>query len=390
MIYFNKNNVMSIIAKLSALAFTTLPGANRVVLFYIIAHVTTTHYFGLFSSAYSYAIILSMVGGVGVGTEILKYGAELGIGGFIKASLWAIGISLFSGVIILLSFGNVTQLSFLGVVLLSVGLTMNQILRYMIIVKKKFFVGAMNELIFSLPPFIFIFYGKLDILTVLGSLYIIQNILVVLLFFKDKKHHVNVKEAFLIGHSNLISSGILYFLPIISLILAGSDITKVITLMVTTAGIITVFPRAILNMNIRDFQTYIQNDKVKYSVKSNEFKRQVSAIMLFGIIIMIAYGAFAAKDVSLLAVVSIGFSMALFIFFGQYSILETTMINLVGKEKLSLILNLVSFLIFLATFFILQYANMKNSVISIFLLCLVVFVSYLSRYMIMKKVLNEV
>ncbi|RFU90116.1 MULTISPECIES: hypothetical protein [Citrobacter] len=381
---------MAIITKLSALAFTTLPGANRVVLFYIIAHVTTTHYFGLFSSAYSYAIILSMVGGVGVGTEMLKYGAELGIVGFIKASLWAVVISLFSGVIILLSFGNVIQLSFLGVALLSIGLTMNQILRYMIIVKKNFLVGAINELIFILPPLIFIFYRKLDILTVLGSLYIIQSLLVVLLFFKDKKHNINAKEAFLIGHSNLISSGILYFLPIISLILAGSDITKVITLMVTTAGIITVFPRAILNMSIRDFQTYIQHDKVKYAAKSNEFKRQVSAIMLFGIIIMIAYGAFAAKDVSLLSVIFIGFSIALFIFLGQYSILETTMINLVGKEKLSLMLNLVSFLIFLATFFILQYININSAVIPMFLLCLMVSVSYLSRYLIMKKVLNEV
>lgn len=43
-----KGKIISYILKLSVLAFTVLPGANRVVLFYIISHVTTTEYFAFF------------------------------------------------------------------------------------------------------------------------------------------------------------------------------------------------------------------------------------------------------------------------------------------------------------------------------------------------------
>ncbi|EFG6529178.1 O8 family O-antigen flippase, partial [Escherichia coli] len=147
-----KGKIISYILKLSVLAFTVLPGANRVVLFYIISHVTTTEYFAFFSSAYSYAIVMSMIGGVGVGTVIIKYGSEFGIVNYIKIASIAIILSSIAGGIIIFSFWEVTRLGIIGLLLMSIGLTMNQIIRYMIIVKKIFLIGAINEVIFILPP----------------------------------------------------------------------------------------------------------------------------------------------------------------------------------------------------------------------------------------------
>ncbi|MDF6315676.1 hypothetical protein NMT58_24210, partial [Escherichia coli] len=92
--------------------------------------VTTTQYFAFFSSAYSYAIVMSMIGGVGVGTVIIKYGSEFGIVNYIKIASIAIILSSIAGGIIIFSFWEVTRLGIIGLLLMSIGLTMNQIIRY--------------------------------------------------------------------------------------------------------------------------------------------------------------------------------------------------------------------------------------------------------------------
>ncbi len=132
-----KGKIISYILKLSVLAFTVLPGANRVVLLYNITCNNNT-VFCFFSSAYSYAIVMSMIGGVGVGTVIIKYGSEFGIVNYIKIASIAIILSSIAGGIIIFSFWEVTRLGIIGLLLMSIGLTMNQIIRYMIIVKKIF------------------------------------------------------------------------------------------------------------------------------------------------------------------------------------------------------------------------------------------------------------
>ncbi|EKS6408020.1 hypothetical protein NM573_004487, partial [Enterobacter hormaechei] len=240
--------------KLWSLLFTVLPGVNRVLLFFIVSHVVTTHTFALFSSVYSIAVIISMIGGVGVGTVILKNNTEFGMLGFLKATIIGFVTSICSAIIILFFFKDVLSSSWLGLIILSVGLIMNQILRYMIIVNKSFKIGTFNELVLMLPSLIFLVMSQIDLISILGIMYIIQSLLVVLICFKDSSNpKLNYfKGAFYIGNSNLISSGILYFLPMIAFSLSGAEITSIISLMVTAAGIITVFPRAMLNLKVKE------------------------------------------------------------------------------------------------------------------------------------------
>ncbi|HID6748453.1 TPA: hypothetical protein ACXG7F_003552, partial [Escherichia coli] len=68
----------------------------------------------------------------------------------------------------------------------------------------------------------------------------------------------------------------------------------------------------------------------------------------------------------------------------------TTLINLVGKENISLILNSLSFIFFVGVYYILKIIDLQNTTLTIFLLCSIVFISYSIRYYIINKVLNEV
>ncbi|MEG5692490.1 hypothetical protein [Enterobacter quasihormaechei] len=383
---------MMVSDKFWSLLFTVLPGVNRVVLFFIVSHVVTTHTFALFSSVYSIAVIISMIGGVGVGTVILKNNTEFGMLGFVKATIIGFVTSLCSALIILFFFRDVLASSWLGLIILSVGLIMNQILRYMIILNKNFKIGALNELVLMLPSLIFLMMSRMDLISILGIMYIIQSLLIVLICFKNSNNPElsYFKGTFYIGNSNLISSGILYFLPMIAFSLSGAEITSIISLMVTAAGIITVFPRAMLNLKVKDFHLILLNNKEQYHEQSRTFKKQILYIMMLGFVAMISYVYIAAKDASTIEILTVGLCIFSFISVGQYSIIESTLINLVGKEKLSLLLNAITFTIFIIMYYVMHKFISFPPLIAIVILSGTVLMAYYIRYFIMKKVLAEV
>lgn len=375
--------------KLCALAFTVLPGANRVILFVTISHLTSASYFSLFSSGYSFAVIISMVGGIGVGTVILKYGSEFGLWGFIKTAVLACLISMVAGLVILMFFPQLINANLYGIILLAFGLVVNQILRHMIIVKKLFFIGAAMEFLLAVFPVLFVLGITVDYILTLSFVYILQSVTVVLLFFRDNDSKIDYVEAFYIGHSNLISSGILFFLPMICLSLTNAEITKAVSLLVTAAGIVTVFPRAMLNIRIRDYQQYLQRDKSRYYIEAKKFKCKVSMVMISGIIIMMIYGSMIIKDLPVIDTIILCMAISLFIFAAQYSVLETMVVNLIGEEKRLLLLNFITFAIFIVTYLILNHLKSIHYLLSFATLCFVIFISYMSRYLILERVIQK-
>ncbi|EMG7940809.1 hypothetical protein V5L02_004617, partial [Enterobacter hormaechei] len=166
--------------------------------------------------------------------------------------------------------------------------------------------------------------SQIDLISILGIMYIIQSLLVVLICFKDSSNpKLNYfKGAFYIGNSNLISSGILYFLPMIAFSLSGAEITSIISLMVTAAGIITVFPRAMLNLKVKELHLILLNNKEQYYDQSRCFKKQIIYIMLLGFIAMMGYVYLAAKNASTIEIMIVGLCIFSFISVGQYSIIE--------------------------------------------------------------------
>lgn len=376
--------------KLCALAFTVLPGANRVILFVTISHLTSASYFSLFSSGYSFAVIISMIGGIGVGTVILKYGSEFGLWNFIKTAVFACLISMAAGLVILIFFPQLINANLYGIVCLAFGLVVNQILRHMIIVKKLFFIGAAMEFLLAVFPVLFVLGITGDYILTLSFVYILQSVTVVLFSFRDNDSKIDYVEAFYIGHSNLISSGILFFLPMICLSLTNAEITKAVSLLVTAAGIVTVFPRAMLNMRIRDYQQYLQRDKARYYIEAKKFKFKVSMVMITGIMVMMIYGIIVIKDLPVISIVVLCMTISLFIFAAQYSVIETMVVNLIGEEKKLLLLNFISFVLFICTYLILSYLNISHYLLSFTTLCLIVFISYIFRYVVLKRIIQKV
>lgn len=112
--------------------------------------------------------------------------------------------------------------------------------------------------------------------------------------------------------------------------------------------------------------------------------------MMLGFVAMISYVYIAAKDASTIEILIVGLCIFSFISVGQYSIIESTLINLVGKEKLSLLLNAITFTIFIIMYYVMHKFISFPPLIAIVILSGTVLMAYYVRYFIMKKVLAEV
>ncbi|EJL6928587.1 hypothetical protein NMT03_004700, partial [Vibrio alginolyticus] len=125
------------LGKLSSLAFVALPGFSRLVIFYIAALMLDTNSFASFSSAYSLAVVVAMVGAIGSGLLILKDEIAVTVSSLLKFTVISVIVSLPIFFIFFLNSNDVEL--FVYLFLLGLGLSANQVLRHSIILEKKFF-----------------------------------------------------------------------------------------------------------------------------------------------------------------------------------------------------------------------------------------------------------
>nr|ELR5246877.1 hypothetical protein [Providencia rettgeri] len=348
--------------KILVLIFTIMPGANRVITFFLLSIIYNVDIFSNFSASYSFSIIISMIGGVGIGTSILKHGITLDHLSLLNAV--CIGLLISIPAITLIYFLFQFQFTFISMLICGAGFTANQIFRHQVLVNKDFLLGSISELIL-LTPLIFLPLFKTDPLFFIGIFYIFT--FTVLSYSKSEKKEIynryTIKESIIIGYSNLISTGILFFLPIICNEMTTDDIAALIGLLITVAGIVTVFPRAIVSYHIKDIQlVFLEKKELEYFKRTKELKTNIINIMLIGFIIMFSYTAFISRQIIIYDVLIINIAIASFLFLGQYSIIETTLINLIGKEKISIALNVFCFLIFGVSYFIVVNLQPLNSI----------------------------
>lgn len=365
--------------KILALIYTVFPGANRVMLFFIAAKIMNISAFSDFSVAYSFAVIISMVGAIGVGTLIIKNEINLSLLKFIRYIFIAIYISL--PVFLVSFFSDDIKNQILGIILLSIGLSANQIYRNEIILSKKFAHGILYEaslMIFSILSVV---------LFCTHSIYYISTVYILFsLVFKKieskslSNDYINIKQAGYISYSNLISSGILYFLPIMSSSLSTVEVTKVVSLLVSVIGIVSVFPRALFNLKIKEIKNNLERKKTsQYKYEIKKYRLITSFIMILSVIAVSSYMFIMNTGIDYKYVFIFIMLVSIFIYIGQISIPETTMINMIGYEKYSLLLNLMIFLFFTTTYLILKVVNVSGSFLSLYILCLSIIFGYLFR-----------
>lgn len=365
--------------KILALIYTVFPGANRVMLFFIAAKIMNISAFSDFSVAYSFAVIISMVGAIGVGTLIIKNEINLSLLKFIRYIFIAIYISL--PVFVVSFFSSDIKDQILGIILLSIGLSANQIYRNEIILKKKFFNGVLYEASLMTFSILSVVIFREYIIYYISLVYILLSILFKKIESKSLSNNdINIKQAGYISYSNLISSGILYFLPIMSSSLSTVEVTKVVSLLVSVIGIVSVFPRALFNLKIKEIKNNLEGKKInQYKDEIKKYRLITSFIMILSIIVVSIYMFIMNTGVNYKYVFVFIILVSLFIYIGQFSIPETTMINMIGYEKYSLLLNLIMFLFFTITYLILKVINISGVFFPLYILCLSIIVGYLFR-----------
>lgn len=198
--------------KLYSLIFVVAPGASRVIVFFILSHLYTNLQFADFSSLYSFAIIISMIGSAGYSILIIKNESQLSIIQLLILSIKSMIISLPFIFIFIFIFDKEVNWGLISVILLSLGIGLNQIFRNELILRKKFMIGCLYEgsLFIGIVSTIFIFDFNFIIIS---YVYILVGLIFKFILNEESSNFelISNKESAIIGYSNLISSGILFF-----------------------------------------------------------------------------------------------------------------------------------------------------------------------------------
>ncbi|HAS6645048.1 TPA: hypothetical protein I7259_15490 [Vibrio parahaemolyticus] len=376
------------LGKLSSLAFVALPGFSRLVIFYIAALMLDTNSFASFSSAYSLAVVVAMVGAIGSGLLILKDEIAVTVSSLLKFTVISVIVSLPIFFIFFLNSNDVEL--FVYLFLLGLGLSANQVLRHSIILEKKFFLGAFYETVLILSSLICIFSFTNHLILSIGISYIFISITFSLIKSpldnnnnnnnNRNNNSNNIKSIMVIGYSNLASSGILFLLPTFSTMISEPEVTKVTSLLVSVIGIVTVFPRAIYNLKVIDFKRLLEDrDVFNYKLSLFDYRKKVYLIMALGIFFVNSYALTIETDIPKINIFIYSLMMSSFICIGQAFMPETNMMNFINKEKYLMFLNFFVFFLFFLSFLIIKALNFLDGFYSIQVLCLLISFLYAIR-----------
>lgn len=324
-----------------------------------------------------------MVGGVGVGTLVMKNNIELNGRRLLAYSF--IGLALSSPVIVISFFFFFDSSSIIAAVLLSFSLTLNQIYRNEIIINKKFSLGSIYESLLIIIVMISCYTNQNTLMNIsLGYVFV-----TFLIKYLDKvtisNESINIVESIYIGYSNLISTGILFFLPIISNNLFSPDLSAEISLIVSTVGLISVFPRAIFNLKLREMKdSLFGRDIVTYNNFIKDFRVKTLYIVIASSLAVYIYCYLVLDSNDPFQLFVLVLSISTFVCIGQISIPESTMINMIGHGKLSLLINLFIFISFCLTYFLIKYEFFISDLSSFIAVTQVVSVGYAVRMFIIK------
>lgn len=369
------------LGKLSSLAFVALPGFSRLVIFYIAALMLDTNSFASFSSAYSLAVVVAMVGAIGSGLLILKDEIAVTVSSLLKFTVISVIVSLPIFFIFFLNSNDIEL--FVYLFLLGLGLSANQVLRHSIILEKKFFLGAFYETVLILSSLICIFSFTNHLILSIGISYIFISITFSLIkspLDNNNNSNNNIKSIMVIGYSNLASSGILFLLPTFSTMISEPEVTKVTSLLVSVIGIVTVFPRAIYNLKVIDFKRLLEDrDVFNYKLSLFDYRKKVYLIMALGIFFVNSYALTIETDIPKINIFIYSLMMSSFICIGQAFMPETNMMNFINKEKYLMFLNFFVFFLFFLSFLIIKALNFLDGFYSIQVLCLLISFLYAIR-----------
>lgn len=374
------------ITQICSLIFTAAPGVIRAMIFTLLYLSLPEFEYVESSISYSNAIIIGLVGGIGVGTALIKYESQ------ISSSLWLFIMSIVISIPVYVFFYVDSSDIFLKVLLMSIGILANFIFRFYIISFKRFYLGGVVEAInfLCLAGVSLLLPG--EIYEAVFIVYI-SNLLVLSVIKSDRpalqeSYHPLVKVSIFVGYTSLISSGLVFFLPSISGQWSDPELNKTLGLMIALIGIISIIPRAILNNELSNInRAIVNNDKALYEKISKKTKKLINIVVIPAVLILLVYvilmlGYMGSQQLTLILMVG------LFVYIGQFSLVESNVINFFGKEKFSFLINTVIFIVFMLSA---KYMPLliSESFLGLSMVMVISSLLYLLRYFLFKRTINK-
>lgn len=335
------------INRLFEVLFTAAPGLIKAITFTVLFWGLKKEEYANFALIYSNSIIVGLVGGVGIGTVIIKNRAPVKKTPIYLLFSFVISIPVFT------YFYFVSNDSFGKFLLISIGVLVNQISRFYVISTSSFLYGGRFEIINLILTTLLLSIIPNEFALVIFFVYLL-NILFILKMRNLKEEDdaaISIKNdissALTIGYTSLISSGIVFMFPSITASWGNDDLVSSLGLILGVIGIISVVPRSVLNNKLKMInESLINKDFIVFKAESTFIKKTTNKIILPSVVILVFYVIIQLQSFSL-DVIAFLVSISFFVYVGQYSLVESNVVNFIGKEKLSLLSNLTIFLVFI-------------------------------------------
>jgi hypothetical protein len=355
-----------------------VPGGFRIFVLGIAGFFLAPDSMVFFSTQYTLAAFFVMVSGVGFATILMKRMAEderLAILLRYGASCVVVGGGV-SAVALLVASLAVPVPDGWEVFCLILMTSLYQVFRNYLVFRRQFWTlffydGVIGLLFILMMLALYAMVGQLDagqLLNVLSLSYAFAFVTFVgVLIASESDPHFYRHVAFLspkdlvsslvVGFSNAASSGVGFILPSLFIALGGSDVAIVASLCAAVFSAMSALPRGLINNSAAALSKMVMVRDYARSVVVPLRKKiyTLVAVLVPALsLTIIAYFYFsgAVNDAGLVLffVAAFAFNVAS----GQLGVIESVLINFCGYERLSLIFNMVVFLLVLLVFSIVR------------------------------------
>ncbi|MFI2817200.1 hypothetical protein [Vreelandella piezotolerans] len=355
-----------------------VPGGFRIFVLGIAGFFLAPDSMVFFSTQYTLAAFFVMVSGVGFATILMKRMAEderLAILLRYGASCVVVGGGV-SAVALLVASLAVPVPDGWEVFCLILMTSLYQVFRNYLVFRRQFWTlffydGVIGLLFILMMLALYVMVGRLDagkLLNVLSLSYAFAFVTFVgVLIASESDPHFYRHVAFLspsdlvsslvVGFSNAASSGVGFILPSLFITLGGSDVAIVASLCAAVFSAMSALPRGLINNSAAALSKMVMVRDYARSVVVPLRKKiyTLVAVLVPALsLTIIAYfyfsGAVNNEGLVLFFVAAFAFNVAS----GQLGVIESVLINFCGYERLSLMFNMVVFLLVLLVFSIVR------------------------------------
>ncbi|WP_273858927.1 hypothetical protein [Photobacterium sp. GSS17] len=388
-----------------ALCSSVMPGFYRLTVIFLISHFLT---FNVEKNVNLFVFItgLCMFTSLGLSISLIKStSGEKNT--LLKNSVYFTHLStlilISAAVIIIVSFFDFFELKEIGsVFLLLISLGCFQLERHFYLSDKNMkCLFYLDLLLIILTVCAFVIFGSENGINIISF----SNVIIVLIswFFSKrfKKKNVDIvnKEVTLtgikLGYSNLISSGVMYILPMLMLSVASEKLVSIFSMVVTISGIILVFPRAALNTKIQKLAEDARSGFVSkgYYQQSNKIIRNICiAAYPLSIIASVIYLFFNGINIfqvepKMLIVIAV---MLLMLLVGQLSLIDSMLIIFLNREMIALKYNTITFMSVIICYLIFSNLDLGGqfSIELMLIILSIILICYLVRFGIFRRNIN--